>query len=940
MTVNSAQINRYFDGFGLNGTVTLQPEHKTHAMDCENTVSQYDGGIEKRQGFQTKVNGVGGYGMFDYVYTDYQTNIITELLVAGSSNLYKIETGTLNITYSGSYPRAIATVYVESDEFVFKLIENGAEVLSVSLGQGFEETSSVTLATLATSINGVADFAATVTGTNTISAAFLDITAELSLPPNTLKTISYNYTTQITGFCTFDGLEARLNTDAMSNIIGVSYNGYMVFADGAALKVYDGDCLYLAGLPPPVTPDCEFTANGKLSDSFYYYITYGFIDYQGKVSESAWSDPLSVTAVNSGITLRLKTIEDDSGYNTRHAVVNGAQSSLTHTSGLVTITVENTSDLVAGNYAYFYNSASSVNDYVTYVVDSVTSTTIVVTTEDIVSVTDGLVISNGLVVNVYRQRQSETVRYLIASVPNDPDSSTITYYDDLRSAATGSSDTLSLSLLGQVSFPVSSNNLLVGDVVAIPGVMDDAGTPLSSSSTFTVVGSTSTALTVAFSADMIIPADTVVLLDDLTYPIFLGNLLPTSNVPRRDLPPDADLCAVFNGQLVIAKNQFIYWCDTSESLISNSGLQFNITNYFDNFKRPITALLQSGQNLIIGQDRRIDKYTTSDLIFDPIVRTQISDRIGIVAQSACVTVGARSFVLDRTGVYELDGGVLSFNKPVYTYSATGINTSTAATVQDQLAASTGLGGAISNEVINYFTGYYDFVWKRAVLGYDIQNNYLYVYLPIEPDNMIGWCQSSSILLLYETRNDKWYRWSNINIAGGMALSSGFNLYFCERNYGRTLRINVNKLTRRWDNHGYYDHVNPVYFMYQTKYDYLNVATSTSKKSLKELKVYLIDNLPTDYLHTPTIDITIFKDYVNILHSQLTYEFPDQGNNWGFNWNTVPFQSWRPPFESLFPSPEAGEAFSIKFENNDAGQNCKITGWAVQWKPNITNSMRE
>lgn len=941
-----AQVNRYFTDFGLSNLFSFQADRKTYADDCANCQSQFGDGLEKRQGYQAKAHGQGGYGMVEYDYTDFTGNVVNEILTIDKNGLYRLSTGTLSITYSGSHPRATASVQVVAGQYKLILYDGNTNVLTTSLGQGFEESSTITLAALATTISSVSGFAASVSGDSSVAAAFLDITPELSLVPGTAGAIHYLYYSAVNSFTTMEGLSSIVGTDNVSNVTLVPYNGYVVVADGGTLKVYDGDSLYLAGLPKPTIYSAT-NVPGQYTDTFNYFTTYQYYDFQGNLSESAFSDPINVTATGfdgSSIVLTFSSLTSASGYNTRYGIVNGVQS-VDPIGGKVTLTVASGHSLVAGSYAYFYNSDAGVADYADYTISSVTSTTIVLESDVPISVTNELLISANLRINIYRQSESSTIRYQIGAVPNDPRTNMICWEDTSRTCTVegGPAYPVLEGTLVEIVSP-ALNQLLVGDVVTIPpGTTDLDGIALPASTTFTVISINDVFIVISALDGLIIPYagpgfSPKFIISPLTFPNFIGNLDPSAGtVPRRDTPPDnITTCAAFNAQLVISSGQIVYWSDTTEPLISNSGLQFDVVSYKDRFSHPITAMKQSGQSCIFFQASRIDKYTCSDLIFDTIVRGLISDRIGCVGSSAFTQAGSRLFFLHQTGVYEINNGTLTLNKPVYTYGSLGVSANRAATTQDTLAASTGLGGAISEDVIGYFYGFQPFVWKRAVLGYEIYNNQLWIYLPIEEPGLYGWAGVQSILLMYETRNDRWYKWTNINIAGGMCQDVYYNLYFCERRRGKSLRININKLTRRWDNYAYYDHTQAIYFLYQTKYDILNQTVANNKKILKELKIYSIPTLSTDYLHTPTLSVTIYKDYVGVQHSTLSYTFPAQGNTWPFTWNALPMQSWRPPYESLFPQTEGVESYALRIENNEAGINSKITGWALQWQPKVSN----
>lgn len=891
----------YLSNFGLKTEGFIQMPGEAKADYCQNFKSQKTDGIETRQGYQTVVNSVGGYGLIDYNYIDLDGNLVEEILAVDTS-LHRIKDGTLNITYSGTSPRAVAKVIVDSGEMKLKLIENGSEVLSQSLGQGYEESSTETVSDTATAISAVSNFSATVTGTSTVPSAFLDITSELSIPKGETKTIKFKYTEEVDKFVTspFDGLADLIDTDSARNIDWVNHNGLIVLTDGKLPKVYDGGAVYIAGLPKPTVLLSSLEGSGVLTNDYTYYITYEYIDFQGKITESQWSDPIQISVTNQKVRLNIKTIEEGSGYNTKYAVCNGAQT-LTPAAGVVTITVDSGHDLKAGDYAYFDNIHSSVNTEKAYDIKSVTSTTLTIITDDTVQVADDTLITNNLRINIYRATDLG-VRYLIQSLPNDPRVGSINFIDNLRSATVSESDTYN-SFNGLVTIKVEAgSDLQKDDIIYLPEMQ----------TVRFVEGVSGTNLVLRSSTTIVVVKDNVLAVSDLNYPTFQGDLTTPRNPPT-----ESDYCESYRGSLILGKNQTLYWSDESDITISSAGFSYRGSTFLTRLNRPLKGFGVSGDSLISFQDTRIDRHTTSSLTNDVLLTFEISRSIGLASHSAIAKLGERLFFGSQSGIYEINDGQIAINRT--------------ASAEQQLAARAGISGAVSGEIDKYFDGNRSYSWSRMTMGVDPKEGHVFITLPEEGQSP-GYMSRKSATLLYETLRNRWFLFTNFDISGGVVFDSNFDLYFTERRYGQTKRRSVNRLLRRKDEHGYNDHVTAITKIYETKDDILLPQLAHDQKRISNLKLYNVKRDLDDFQHSPTFTVTAYKDYMGIKHSSLSFTFPDrpQEGEWDtFFWDVGNYGSWPSPSEELNFKTETVESLKLRIENNQASTNAKLNGWAIK-----------
>jgi len=408
--------------FGLEQNSLIQSPNTAYADDCLNVQLRKDTGLEKRKGFQTKIDNNGGYGLVEYSYINSDNTVTTEKLVIDES-LYKIEEGTFSIAYTGSQPHASIRILNTSGELKLQLIENAVTVLDQALGKGYEEASIETLAATKTAVDAITGFAVTITGDTTVSSAFLDVTPLINVSSGKSLDIKFLYLTEVNKTITspLDNLSSIKGTTNLKNVKAINHNNLLILTDGGFPKIYDGQTVYKAGLPKPTIISITSSV-GSLSDDYVYYMTYEFTDARGKRTESAISDAVSITLATQQANLTIPTLEKTSGYNTNCAVANGTQS-VASSSGTVTLTVNDgiagPHTLKAGDTALLHNRATGVDTVKTYDVQSVTATTIVLVSDETIDVTDKDPISNNLKINIYREDGVSTTKTLVYEIPNN-----------------------------------------------------------------------------------------------------------------------------------------------------------------------------------------------------------------------------------------------------------------------------------------------------------------------------------------------------------------------------------------------------------------------------------------------------------------------------------------------------------------------------------------
>ncbi|RLF65237.1 MAG: hypothetical protein DRN30_04410 [Thermoplasmata archaeon] len=298
---------------------------------------------------------------------------------------------------------------------------------SINLGIGFDRADIFTLDKLGIALGAITDVSVVITGESDSPAALLNLVEPAALAKDKSVSLDFYYWKDAnrTVAKTFSGLAGKIDDDDFENATFASYSNLLFIANRwDDVHKFDGQTVYLAGLPTGGVPiEKAQVPAGALTGDYKWYITYEQIDATGRLVEGRISPALEVTLTAEDQTLWLPTLEDDSGYNTNAAQVDGDQFAV----AVNTITVDANHRLRPGDTAYFYDYESPPG-YVTRNVDSTTSTTVTVSGAA-VGVKDGEILSNNLRVNLYRTKAGGVSPYLVRSFPNNP-SAVIEYVDD------------------------------------------------------------------------------------------------------------------------------------------------------------------------------------------------------------------------------------------------------------------------------------------------------------------------------------------------------------------------------------------------------------------------------------------------------------------------------------------------------------------------------
>ncbi len=398
------------------------------------------GAVEKRRGYQCHSDDFSGFGLFTYKRIDAD-GLLEEIQLSAGRTLGRKAVTNLNVTYSGAEASAFISLYfdVTADEYKCVLMAGTTVVLSMSLGQGIDAGAPVTIATLRSTIDALADFAATVTGLDTVPAAYIKIIRDYDIVQNAWDGKACYWLTVNSPITNpFEGSYTRRNNTDFENISAVNISNILYLSNGFdEVYKYDGQTLYRAGVPTPASLTSVLAAAGSITGSNYVhraqYIQVDAVDniVEGNILSS--STPLTLAAENATITVA--NIQASTGFNTNCAIVAGAQV------GVTVLTVDDGSGgantMKVGDTAYFYDSISAA--YVEREVTARNSTTITIDGAA-VTVADNAVISNNLRILIMRNKTSAitpTVFYEVVQLPNNSFAATQVYVDSKIDSALG-----------------------------------------------------------------------------------------------------------------------------------------------------------------------------------------------------------------------------------------------------------------------------------------------------------------------------------------------------------------------------------------------------------------------------------------------------------------------------------------------------------------------
>jgi len=433
-------LKKYQNFFGVN-LKSNDLDEDEFATDVLNVQMRRNGTLEKRKGHQGHADSQGGIGLFAYQRNNPTTGVQDSIVLSVDDNLKKLETCTLTIAYAGAGTSAVVNIVysVATSQYVFTIDVGTSTVLTQSLGVAIDNPSLYTITSLATVINAVAGFTATVSGSGSTPAAFLKTTVEYDIVESGSLSVEAKYwsTVPYPGASPFSGAWAKRNEDTFENVTSTQLQNCIYFSSAYTdVLKYDGQKVYRAGVP---TPELNQPFVAGAAGSNYEYIL-RFIQGDAVLNEVegnlVYSNTVSAT-IASGVTVSANNLLPASGFNATGAIISTAAGPTR------TLTVNAGHTIISGDKIYFWDNGTS--QFVTRTVVSVLTgpdQIVFSSSEDQVTVvntsTDNKnVISNNLRIAIYRNEAAGGLAglfYEIIQIPNNPFTANSTWVDTLSDA--------------------------------------------------------------------------------------------------------------------------------------------------------------------------------------------------------------------------------------------------------------------------------------------------------------------------------------------------------------------------------------------------------------------------------------------------------------------------------------------------------------------------
>lgn len=234
-------------------------------------------------------------------------------------------------------------------------------------------------------------------------------------------------------------------------------------------------------------------------------------------------------------------------------------------------------------------------------------------------------------------------------------------------------------------------------------------------------------------------------------------------------PPISKYVKCFGNQMFYAGGSSLNDENSDRVFFSNGNAPENVPLASNSFSVPntnddITGIGVAGTTLVVTKDNSL-WAATGNFLSGQIQVVQIAEgaNIGCVANATIASVGSLMYFLHTNGLYAItenqlyptdkDGNPVPITKDI-----------------DKIFRETN------------FLPQTRYVFKRAVgVNYTKDNQYL-LFLPCEDvQSTTRTANSNSIILCYDYERKNWYKWINMNAAGGMAVVDD-DLYFQERRF--------------------------------------------------------------------------------------------------------------------------------------------------------------
>lgn len=310
----------------ISSDYTRPKENASDMLNAQFAGSVDDPAIEKRAGGKRRSSTGPMFGLVPFTRISPTTQELEdEVLGFFEDRLKRRKEATLSVSYSGSATAVSLSIRYEPTTADFRcvIVEDGVTVLNQDLGLGYDEGSPFTLTQLDTAISALSGYSASVTGTGSLAAAFVQNVHQHDLKAGSIDLVAYEWedVTSVTG-----GAELYYNSSLyftplawsdqpdFENFSWTALNNVLYYYAGGLLWKYDGEYTYLAGMSK-VTGVSHSTGAGSIPAGTYQYkIRRIMNDNAGNIVKGPWSDPYSVT-LGSSLDVTLTWSTTIYGYN-------------------------------------------------------------------------------------------------------------------------------------------------------------------------------------------------------------------------------------------------------------------------------------------------------------------------------------------------------------------------------------------------------------------------------------------------------------------------------------------------------------------------------------------------------------------------------------------------------------------------------------------------
>ncbi len=376
-----------------------------------------------------------------------------------------------------------------------------------------------------------------------------------------------------------------------------------------------------------------------------------------------------------------------------------------------------------------------------------------------------------------------------------------------------------------------------------------------------------------------------------------------SPVSDRSPPPKGKYISVFRNQMIIGGNitfpNTVYFSDIDGPEYFPDGVNnFDVDSPIGD---QVSGLAPTNEAFAIFKDKSI-QILSGDLANFNFRVDQLTSDLGCISHASIQEVRGQLMFLSDRGIYSMVGGQLP--QPVGEKIEPVFDTSASLSATQVLKL------------------------KRAIAFNDRDNERYILYLPAESTTSgNNHPNSNSVLYVYDYHRQAWLKWTNINMAGGMALYEQA-LHFSERRYSSTAGAVVSYLYRVHNLNDAYDYQdNNAFIDFEYSSGWEAVGEPSVLKRFLRIRIFSLEELVNNDLF---LDVRTEINYIkDATQAQFNFEFTGGGYGIAPYNDTTPYGD---PAESVGKH-RLGQgrirSLRVRFLNQREQENVNITGWELE-----------